>query len=258
MAQLLKIELIVMFLFMSVWFCVALWRKRNDIADIIWGLGFIVASACALLFNPPSASRPILVTLLVFIWGSRLTIRIFLRNRKKAEDSRYRTWREEWGDHFILRTYLQIFMLQGVLILIISAPILYIIISDNSPLTYFDYLGSAIWAIGFIFETIGDYQLDRFKSDPRNKGKIMKYGLWRFSRHPNYFGEVFLWWGVFLIAVSVENGWLTIIGPATITLLILKISGIPLAEKRLYEKDEFQHYMEATSVFIPMPPRKEK
>jgi steroid 5-alpha reductase family enzyme len=257
MFQLMKMELIVMFLFMTLWFGVALWQKRNDIADIVWGLGFVVAAACALFFSQASDARAILVSILVFIWGSRLAIRILLRNIKKPEDPRYRAWRQEWGDNFILRTYLQIFMLQGVLILIIATPVLYITTSDNPPLDYLDYLGTAIWVCGFLFEVVGDYQLDRFKEDPANKGKIMKYGLWRYSRHPNYFGEVLLWWGIFVIALSVKNGWLTLIGPATITFLILKVSGIPLAEKRSLHKEEFQQYMKKTSAFFPMPPKKE-
>lgn len=257
MVQLLKVELVVMFLYMNLWFGVALWKKRNDIADIVWGLGFIVATACALLISSSSDARSFLVSTLVLIWGGRLTIRIFLRNRKKAEDSRYKTWREEWGDTFVLRTFLQIFMLQGVLILIISTPVLHIIISDNPPINYLDYLGTVIWVCGFVFETVGDYQLDRFKMNPANKGKIIQYGLWRYSRHPNYFGEVLLWWGIFCIALSVDNGLWTIIGPATITFLILKVSGIPLAEKRSLNKKEFQQYKRTTSAFFPMPPKKE-
>jgi steroid 5-alpha reductase family enzyme len=250
-------ELVVMFLFMTLWFGVAIWQKRNDIADIVWGLGFIVAAIFALVFNQTSDARAFLVCTLVFLWGSRLAIRILLRNIRKVEDPRYRAWREEWGDNFILRTFLQIFMLQGVLILIISIPVLYVIGADNPPLNFFDYFGTLIWTCGFFFEVVGDYQLDRFKKDPASKGRIMKYGLWRYSRHPNYFGEVLLWWGIYFIALSVENGWITVIGPATITFLILKVSGIPLAEKRSLHKDEFQQYMKTTSAFFPMPPKKE-
>jgi steroid 5-alpha reductase family enzyme len=258
MLQLLKVELVVMFLFMSLWFCVALKLKRNDVADIVWGLGFIVATISALFFNQSSNARVFLVSSLIFVWGSRLTIRILLRNIKKSEDPRYKAWREGWGDNFKIRTFLQIFMLQGFLILIISTPVLYIINSGNSPLNFLDLLGTAIWLCGFFFEVVGDYQLDSFKKDPANKGRIMKYGLWRYSRHPNYFGEVLMWWGIFCIALSVENGWFTVIGPGCITFLILKVSGIPLAEKRSLHKDEFQHYMKKTSAFFPMPPKKEK
>jgi len=258
MLQLLKVELVVMFIFMSLCFCLALWQKRNDIADIVWGLGFIVATISALFFNQSSNARIFLVTTLIFVWGSRLTIRIFLRNIKKSEDPRYKAWREEWKDHFIIRTFLQIFMLQGLLILIILTPVLYIINSGNLPLNYLDLFCTTVWLCGFFFEVVGDYQLDRFKKDPANKGRIMRYGLWRYSRHPNYFGEVLMWWGIFGIALSVENGWITVIGPGCITFLILKVSGIPLAEKRSLHKDEFQQYMKKTSVFFPLPPKKEK
>ena len=258
MLQLLKVELFVMFLFMSLWFCVALRLKRNDFADIVWGLGFIVSTITALFFNQSFNARVFLVSTLVFVWGIRLTIRIFLRNIKKTEDPRYKAWRKEWGDNFIIRTFLQIFMLQGLLILIVLTPVLYIINSGTSPLNLIDLLAVTVWFCGFIFEVIGDHQLDRFKKDPANKGKIMKYGLWRYSRHPNYFGEVLMWWGIFGIALSVERGWITVIGPGCITFLILKVSGIPLAEKRSLHKDEFQQYMKKTSAFFPMPPKKEK
>ncbi|MBU0946887.1 MAG: DUF1295 domain-containing protein [Proteobacteria bacterium] len=257
MIQLFKVELIVMFLFMNLWFGLAIWKKKNDIADIVWGLGFIVTVVCALLVSHSSGERAVLVSALVFVWGSRLSIRILLRNIKKAEDPRYQQWRQEWGESFLLRTYLQIFMLQGLLILIISVPVLHIIRADNIPLQLLDYLGAAIWGCGFFFEIVGDYQLDRFKNNPVNKGRIMKYGLWRYSRHPNYFGEVLLWWGIFLMSLHLENGYLTVVGPATITFLILKVSGIPLAEKRSLHKEEFQKYMKSTSVFVPMPPKKE-
>ncbi len=258
MLRLLTLELALMFFFMSTWFAVALWRKRNDIADIVWGLGFISATTCALVYSWPVSGRALLVSALVFIWGGRLAIRIALRNRGKSEDRRYQEWREQWGKHLLLGSFLQVFMLQGFLILIVVIPVLQVITTANPPLNALDYFGILIWLIGFTFEMVGDYQLDQFTKDPGNKGKIMQSGLWRYSRHPNYFGEVLLWWGVYIMALSVGNVWLSLIGPATITFLILKVSGIPLAEKRLRTKTEFQEYMKTTSVFIPLPPRKEK
>ncbi len=257
MLQLLAVELIIMFVFMNFWFSVAIWKKRNDIADIVWGLGFIVATICALYISQTISTRAFVVSILVFIWGSRLAIRILLRNLKKSEDARYNEWREEWGDNFFQRTYFQVFMLQGLLILIISVPVFHIIISANPPLRLLDFLGIAMWSVGFFFETVGDYQLDKFTRNPANKGKVMKYGLWKYSRHPNYFGEVLMWWGIFFIALSIQYGWLTIIGPATITFLILKVSGVPMAEKRMRSKEEFQQYMKTTSEFFPLPPKKE-
>lgn len=257
MIRLLAMELIFMFAFMSLWFAIALWRKRNDIADIVWGLGFIVATLVAIVINWPISGRAWLVSALVLIWGGRLAIRIFLRSRGKGEDRRYKEWREKWGKHFVIGSFLQVFMLQGLLILIIASPVLLVIHSGNTSLNLLDFIGVLIWLIGFSFEMMGDYQLDRFTQNPANKGKVMKYGLWRYSRHPNYFGEVLLWWGFFTMALSVDMGWLSLIGPLTITFLILKVSGIPLAEKRLKNKPEFQEYMQKTSVFIPLPPKKE-
>ena len=254
MIRLLAMELIFMFAFMSLWFAIAIWRKRNDIADIVWGLGFIAATLVALFLSWPVSTRALLVSALVLIWGGRLAIRIFLRNRGKEEDRRYQEWRKQWGDHFLIGSFLQVFMLQGILILIVASPVLLVINSAATPLNLLDYIGVLIWLIGFGFE----HQLDCFTKNPANKGKVMKYGLWRYSRHPNYFGEVLLWWGVFLLALSVDKGLLSVIGPLTITFLILKVSGIPLAEKRLKNKEEFQDYMQKTSVFIPLPPKKEK
>ncbi len=256
MIQLVAIELIFMFAFMSLWFFIAVSLKRNDIADILWGLGFIAATVVALAFSSPVSEKAWLVSGLILIWGGRLAIRIFLRNRGKDEDRRYKEWREQWGDNYLLGSYLQVFMLQGLLIVIIASPVLVIINSSASSLTSLDFAALVIWLVGFGFEVVGDHQLDKFTQNPANKGKVMKFGLWRYSRHPNYFGEVLLWWGVFLLALSVDNGWLSLIGPLTITFLILKVSGIPLAEKRLKKKEEFQDYMQKTSVFIPLPPKR--
>lgn len=258
MIRLLAMELIFMLAFMSLWFAIAIWRRRNDIADIVWGLGFIAATLVALAISWPVSNKAWLISSLVLIWGGRLAMRIFLRNRGKDEDRRYKEWRKQWGDHYLLGSFLQVFMLQGLLILIVASPVLLVINSGDTHLNFLDYIGVLIWLIGFGFEMVGDHQLDNFTKNPANKGKVMKYGLWRYSRHPNYFGEVLLWWGFFILALSVAKGWLSIIGPLTITFLILKVSGIPLAEKRLKNKEEFQDYMQKTSVFIPLPPKKEK
>jgi steroid 5-alpha reductase family enzyme len=138
----------------------------------------------------------------------------------------------------------------------IAIPFIIINSNDGNGLSWLDALGVTVWLVGFLFETIGDYQLDSFFKNPSNKGKILNTGLWRFSRHPNYFGEVVQWWGIFIIALVVPQGWLGIIGPLTITILIIKISGIPLLEKAMSQNPNYQMYKEKTSVFIPLPPRK--
>jgi len=243
---------LLIFVYMTGWFLLALWRKRNDIADIAWGLGFVLISLIMLFKNP--YERSTLVFFLVLLWGLRLAIHIYLRNRGKKEDFRYKKWREEWGKYFLIRTYLQVFLLQGFFMLLISLPIIAVGSGNkNSGLGFIDIVGIFIWLTGFYFETVGDWQLNRFKSDPKNKGKVMKEGLWRYTRHPNYFGEVTQWWGIFLISLSVPYWHISIVGPSTISVLILFVSGIPMLEKKYLGNKEFEEYKAKTSAFFPLP-----
>jgi steroid 5-alpha reductase family enzyme len=257
MSEALIIELTVIMAYMAVWFCLGQALRRNDVADIAWGIGFIVTAISAMVFTENVTPRGLLITCIVVLWGVRLSSHVFLRNLGKQEDPRYRKWRKDWGKHAVIRAFFQVFLLQGVLIIIISLPVTIVITAERSPLSLLDILGVCIWFVGFAFETVGDYQLMRYKRNPANQGKIMTQGLWRYTRHPNYFGEVALWWGVYLIAVSVPLGWATILGPITITCLILKVSGIPLLEERYKDNPEFQAYKRRTSDFFPLPPRKE-
>ncbi|MCJ7679308.1 MAG: DUF1295 domain-containing protein, partial [Candidatus Aminicenantes bacterium] len=171
-------------------------------------------------------------------------------------DFRYAKWRKEWGRWFVLRSYFQVFILQGVLMGIIALPILLVNASMKPGLTWLDGLGVAVWVIGFCFETMGDLQLARFKKNPSNKGKIMTSGLWRYTRHPNYFGESAMWWGIFLITLSVPGGWVGVVSPVLITFILLFVSGVRMLEKKYGDNPEFQAYAERTSVFIPFPPKK--
>ena len=248
---------LVILVYMSGWFLLALWRRRNDLADIAWGGVFIVAALAATWWQPAVAPRGRLVVILVILWGLRLAIHIGLRNLGKGEDERYRKWREEWGRHWLLRSFLQVFLLQGFLGYLISLPVLWIVFSGPSPWTALDALGLAVWLVGLFFEAMGDFQLAQFKKDPANRGRIIQHGLWRYSRHPNYFGEVTLWWGIYLLALSTPGAWWTIIGPLMITFLILKVSGIPLLEKKYVNNAAFQEYARRTSAFFPLPPRKD-
>lgn len=247
------LESAVVIVYMTVWFLVAIWRRRNDVADVAWGLGFLLVAITSLLLHTP-AGRSVLVTVLVAVWGIRLALHVHLRNRGKPEDFRYRKWREEWGRNFYIRTYLQVFLLQAILLVLVSTPVIYVSSVANPQLSWRDVLSTVIWMIGFFFEAVGDYQLARFKSNPLNKGRIMTSGLWRFTRHPNYFGEVTLWWGIFLIVLPVPGGWGTIIGPATITFLILKVSGIPMLEAKYRGDPRYEAYQRRTSSFFPLPP----
>jgi len=243
-----------LFLHMTAWFIISLILKRNDVADIAWGLGFITLAWLSYYISGFS-ERGVVVAILVIIWGTRLAWHIYLRNRGKPEDYRYQIWRKEWKN-FYLRSFFQVYILQGVFLYLISLPFLFINQSALRGITFFDLLGLFIWGIGFYFESTGDSQLKKFISNPRNKGKIMNEGLWRYSRHPNYFGEVTQWWGIFIMAISIPFGYYTIIGPLTITTLILFVSGVPLLEKKYAGRPDFEEYKKKTSVFFPFPPKK--
>jgi steroid 5-alpha reductase family enzyme len=197
--------------------------------------------------------RGALVGALVSIWGLRLSLHIYNRNKNKVEDYRYLAWRKQWGKWFYIRSYFQVYLLQGIFLFLIVSPVLLINKSAGPPLGLFDIIGILVWFVGFYFEAVGDAQLTRFIKDPANKGKLMQNGLWAYTRHPNYFGEVTQWWGIWIMALSVSGGWPGIIGPVTITFLILKVSGIPMLEKKMEENPDFAKYKLKTSIFIPLP-----
>jgi steroid 5-alpha reductase family enzyme len=237
--------------YMTGWFLAAQLLGRNDIADVAWGLGFILAAAVSLVAGRVYPLRGLLLSALVLIWG----LHIHRRNRGRGEDPRYRKWREEWGRWFVLRSYLQVFLLQGSLLLLVAVPVIYANAAPDLPPGCWDLPGLALWLAGFCFEAVGDWQLLRFIRDPRHKGKLMTTGLWRYTRHPNYFGEVALWWGIWLLVLPLPWGWLTVVGPLTITILILKVSGIPMLEKPYEGRPDFQEYRRRTSAFFPRPPK---
>jgi len=247
---------VLIFIYMTGLFLVALARKDNSLADIGWGIGFILVTALGFYLEPGWTSRHILVAGLVFIWGLRLALHILLRNRKRGEDFRYAKWREDWGKRFVLRSYLQVFLLQGAILLVISYSIMVVDHSPDPGLTPLDAAGFAVWLLGFFFEAVGDRQLQTFKRDPANKGRIIMSGLWKFTRHPNYFGEAAMWWGLFLIALSVENGWTAVISPVAITFMLLRVSGVTMLEKKYRGNREFEEYAKTTSAFIPWFPKK--
>lgn len=247
----------VLFTYMSFWFVVSLVKKRNDVADVAWGLGFVLLAWLAFFIADGDFAnvRALLVNVLVSVWGLRLAWHIHTRNKGKTEDYRYLAWRKEWGKWFYLRSYAQVYLLQGFLLFLIVSPVLVVHSNPGSALGVLDVVGVAVWLLGFYFEVVGDVQLARFIKDPANKGRLMTTGLWAYTRHPNYFGEVTQWWGIWLIVLSVSNGVFAIIGPLTITFLILKVSGIPMLEKKMEENPEFAEYKRKVSKFIPLPPQ---
>ncbi len=246
----------ILFVYMSLWFLVSLLRKRNDVADVAWGLGFVLmAWSSFLTAGGDSGTRGLLVCALVSVWGIRLAWHIHQRNKNKAEDYRYLACRKEWGKWFYLRSYLQVYLLQGALLFIIVLPVLLINKSTAAPLGVLDVIGVAVWLVGFYFEAVGDAQLAKFIKNSSNKDKLMQSGLWAYTRHPNYFGEVTQWWGLGIIALAVPGGWVGLVGPLTITYLILKVSGIPMLEKKMEQHPDFAAYKQRVSVFVPLPPR---
>lgn len=246
---------LVLFGYMTLWFIISLIKKRNDVADVAWGMGFILMAWTAFSLSADFGLRGLVVNILVSIWGFRLAWHIHSRNKGKAEDYRYLAWRKEWGAWFYPRSYVQVYLLQGALLFLIVLPVLLIHTNTGGALGVLDVVGIAVWMFGFYFEVVGDAQLARFITNPANKGKLMQGGLWSYTRHPNYFGEVTQWWGLWLIALSVPGGLLSIVGPLTITFLILKVSGVPLLEKKMEENPEFAEYKRKVSMFFPLPPR---
>jgi steroid 5-alpha reductase family enzyme len=241
--------------YMSLWYAVAVWRKRNDVADVAWGLGFVLLAWTSLSLCGMAGVRGILVSTLVSVWGLRLAWHIGRRHRGRSEDYRYAAWRQEWGRWFQLRSYLQVFLLQGVFLLVTATPVLIINRSADGKLGALSGIGVAIWMIGFFVEALSDAQLTRFVRNPLNRGRIMQGGLWRYSRHPNYFGEIVQWWGIWIVSLGAAGGWIGVVGPLTITYLILRVSGIPMLERKMDGRPDFEDYKRRTSALIPLLPK---
>ena len=246
-------------LYMTAWYFVSLEFKRQDVADVAWGLGFVLAAWTAYALTSLDGAfnvRGILLNTLVTIWGLRLSIHIYARNRKKLEDKRYAVWRESWGKWFLLRSYFQGFLLQVFLLMVIVSPVLWVHANNSFPIGVIGIVGVVLWVVGFFFEAVGDWQLRRHLKNPVNSGLTLMTGLWKYTRHPNYFGEVMQWWGIWLCVIELPYGWVTIIGPLTITLLIFKVSGISLLERAMAGRADFESYKLRTSRFFPLPPKK--
>lgn len=245
--------------YMTAWFIFALLRKDNSLADVAWGLGFVLLAGVTLARRGDMEARPLLISGLIFLWGMRLAVHILARKRKKGEDYRYAQWRAKWGRMFVLRSYIQVFLLQGLFMLVIAWPVILVNSSQRvsvGPLGLLDLVGTLVWIVGFLFEAVGDAQLARFKRDPANRGRVMTRGLWAVTRHPNYFGEALMWWGIWLVALSVPTGWTAVVSPVLITFLLLRVSGVPLLEKKYAGNAEFREYARRTSVFVPWFPKK--
>ena len=234
---------------------VSLAVRDSSIVDIAWGpLLFLVGVTYYATTTAPG-SRARLMMALVALWAIRLAAHIGARTLGHGEDFRYAAWRAQHPDTWWIRSYFKVFLLQGVIAWIVAMP-LYYAITSASPVhfTLWDQIGALVFAAGFLFEAIGDEQLRRFKANPANKGRVMNTGLWRYTRHPNYFGEAVLWWGLGLIGVA-AGGWLGLVGPAIITFLLIRVSGVAMLEKTLKEtKPGYADYIARTPAFFPRFP----
>lgn len=239
---------------MTLVWLISLAAKDASIVDRFWGLGFIAITIQQTLQSQVSTFRAGLILALVSLWGMRLSLYIHFRNRKKPEDARYLRMRRATGPSFWWKSYFFVFALQGFLMWLIAAPLAVIhSFPQTNVMTPLDYLGIFLWLTGFLFESVGDYQLSRFKRDPSNQGKVCRVGLWNWSRHPNYFGESLVWWGFFFICSNADYGWATIFSPILITYLLLKVSGVALLEKQLSTtKPDYKEYLEQVPAFFPI------
>jgi steroid 5-alpha reductase family enzyme len=242
---------------MVILWLVSLALKNSSIVDIFWGTGFVIANWVYFALTPEGfGPRKWLIAILVTVWGLRLSLYILWRNWGKPEDFRYRKWRDEAGSSWWWRSFIRVFLLQGVLLWIISVALLAAQRgAAPATLTFFDLLGIAVWLVGFFFEAAGDLQLARFKANPANKGKVLDSGVWRYTRHPNYFGDAAQWWGFFLIAAS-AGGWWAFYSPLIMTFFLLRVSGVALLEMTLETRPGYKEYIERTSAFVPWFPRK--
>ncbi len=244
---------------------IALWLisipiRNVSIIDIFWAPGFAVVAIATWVRTAEVGLPGQLLLVMTVAWALRLAIYLAVRNLGHGEDPRYARFRasaENRGANYVIHSLWSVFLLQGVLILVVSMPLqVGISAPAGAAAGWLTVLGAALWTTGFLFEAIGDWQLRRFKDDASNRGKVLDTGLWRYTRHPNYFGNACIWWGLYLIACDVPNGAWTIVSPGLMTWLLLKVSGVSLLEKSLGNtKPGYAEYVRRTSAFFPRPPR---
>lgn len=231
-------------------------RLRDvSIVDVWWGLGFVTIAWLSFATAGGSGLRPWVLAIGTTLWGTRLAIHLARRNLGKPEDPRYRAMREHHGRRFAWLSLVIVFGLQGVLMWVVSLP-LQLGSMSAAPLNAWDAIGATVWGIGFAFESVGDWQLTRFRGRPENAGRVLDTGLWRYTRHPNYFGDCLVWWGMSLIGVAGDQRWWLLFSPLIMTWLLVRVSGVALLEKDIAQRrPEYAAYVRRTSAFLPLPPR---
>jgi steroid 5-alpha reductase family enzyme len=257
LAQTLLTNLVVILVAMFALWLVSIVRRDASIVDMFWGAGFVLIAWVAWRLNSPAGSRVLLLVILTTVWGLRLSLFLLWRNWGHGEDRRYAAMRaQHHGSRFWWVSLFTVFLLQGAILWFVSLPI-QVAAAKNvaSPLGWLDAAGIMLWSVGLFFETIGDWQLARFKADPNNAGQVMDRGLWRFTRHPNYFGDFCVWWGLYLIAAAGGASW-TVGSPLLMSLLLMKVSGVTLLEKTITDRRPgYAAYKARTNAFFPGPPK---
>lgn len=241
---------------LSTWI-VSVLIKNASIVDIVWGAGFAITSWVLAITIDGNDGRQILLAIMVGLWGTRLALYLGKRNIGHGEDWRYKAMRKKAGPIFPLRSLVTVFGLQGALMWVVSLPVQFGN-GDSSPgIGPIAVIGIMVWLVGFLFEVIGDAQLAHFKKNPDNAGKVLDTGLWSLTRHPNYFGDALLWWGIGIVGAETGSGVIGFIGPVVMTFFLMRISGVPMLERSLSRRREgYADYVARTSQFIPRPPKK--
>src|SRR5690606_20194997 len=254
---------IILLAYFIVWFVIAQIRKNNGLIDIAWGASFVVTAISSFIISGEFNLTKLIMLQVVILWGMRLSIYLFKRNWNKEEDFRYQAMRKKWKTNLKLKAFFKVFITQSLFSYVISLPIIFTNLY-STPITDFIQptvliIGVVVFLIGFIFEVLADSQLAEFKKNPNNKGKILKTGVWSLSRHPNYFGEATLQWGMGIIAISslIPMSFIALISPIIITLLLRFVSGVPLLEKKYEGNIEFEIYKKTTPIFVPFPKKKQ-
>ena len=232
-------------------------RRDVNVVDVFWGLGFVLIGWLSMFASGTPTPRTALLIGTISLWGFRLAAFLAWRNWGKPEDHRYAAMRRRHGKRFPMVSLLTVFGLQGILMWVIALP-LQVGIIKGQPLHWGVAFGFLLWSVGMYFEVLGDYQLARFKSEPANQGRLMSQGLWRYTRHPNYFGECLIWWGFYGMAVDSASWWWTMISPLLMSFLLIRVSGVRLLEGSLQNRVAgYEEYINSTSSFIPCPPKRQ-
>jgi steroid 5-alpha reductase family enzyme len=241
---------------LALW-CVSVAMRDASIVDVFWGPGFaLIGGAAWWLGSGGDAGRRALATLLVGLWGLRLGIYLAWRNLGHGEDPRYQAMRRRAGGRFWITSLFTVFGLQCLLMWFVSLPVQAVHVSPGGPLSPLDAAGAALALVGLLFETVGDLQLARFRGDPANRERVMDRGLWRYTRHPNYFGDACVWWGLYAIAAATPLGVWTFASPILMTFLLVRVSGVALLERSIgRRRPGYAEYAARTSAFVPWPPR---